>query len=136
MWCSKHYEAGFGSTNGLFEFRREVRIVLDHVIEPFADLKKLGLRYVAQFGFHLLDFTHEVIMQSACRECKKPGKERDLRSPDYFDRRLRKRRSLMLALGWNERVVRSREVNAMLRSSSRQMPVSSLTRRFRLRCRR
>lgn len=52
-------------TNGLFEFWCEFQIVLDCVIEPFADPTKLGLRQPAQLGFYLLDFAHEAIMQSA-----------------------------------------------------------------------
>ena len=70
----------FGLANGRFEFRREFQIVLDHVVEPFPDLTKLRLRKFAQFDFHLLDFAHEAIMQSACEDCKKP-RSGDLKSP-------------------------------------------------------
>jgi hypothetical protein len=84
------------SANGLFEFRREFQIVLDHIVEPFADLMKLRLRQFAKLGFHLLDFAHEVIMQSACRECKNP-RSGDLKSPTKKTA-IENRRSLRLSL--------------------------------------
>jgi hypothetical protein len=48
----------FGLLDGAFELGRKLQLVFDQIIKPFANLAKLCLRKVAQFGFHLFDFAH------------------------------------------------------------------------------
>jgi hypothetical protein len=52
-----------GLFDGVFELRREFQFVFNDIVQPFANLPKFFLRQFAEFGFHLLDFTHAGTME-------------------------------------------------------------------------
>jgi len=52
------FHFGFRLANGAFKFRRKFQLVLDQVIQPLADLSKLGGREFLQLSLDLLNFAH------------------------------------------------------------------------------